>query len=450
MFLRTSLLGIPHRAGQRERLRLALGGSFRRLPLQPALGPSLLAGASVAIAAIALVPSPLRAADDFSVVDNPETPANGVERLQLEELWRVSGEDEDVLLGVTQRIEEAPDGTFYFLDMQLTEIQVFSPSGEYLRSIGHEGEGPGEFQRPNGVFMLPDAVIGVIQGRPGKVVLLQQDGTPAGNLPVPGTETGSVFLGTGRAVGDRIYLQVNQGERTDTGFKSHNRTLAMDRKGEVLATFDETDIERNFTNPSFDEKEGFGGRRWDVGANGEFYKVATFDDYRIEVQSPDGTPLHAIQRTYPPRKRSDEEKAWVQGQMVFRGPRRMQIDMKVSPTDPAIVNLFPRPDGSLWVLSSRGAYDRDNGVIATFDEFSPQGVFVRQVELLGEGNARDDGLFFTGKDHLIVIRELSDARRAMQGSSGDDESTKEDVLSDPLSVICYRIPSLRSGGTAGN
>ncbi|MEZ4649830.1 MAG: 6-bladed beta-propeller [Candidatus Eisenbacteria bacterium] len=415
---------------------------------RPRLHSTALVGA---FALLGLVghPGSLHAADEFPVVKSPETPTGGTEKVALEELWRVSGDDEDVLLGVTQRIEEGEDGTFYFLDMQLTEIQVFSPNGEYLRSIGREGEGPGEFQRPNGMFMLPDGVLAVIQGRPGKVVLLRTDGTPAGNLPIPGTETGSVFLGVGRGVGDRIYLQVNQGERTETGFKSHNRTLSMDRSGKVLATFDETDIVRDFANPNFDEKEGFGMRRWDVGPGGVYYQAGSFDDYRVEVRNPDGTPLHAIERTYTPRKRTEAEKAEIQGQMVFRGPRRMQIDMKVSPTDPAIVNLYPRPDGSLWVLSSRGAYDRDKGVIGTFDEFSPKGEFVRQVVLAGDGDAKNDGLFFTGDDHLIVIKELNAARRAMFGSSSEEGAEQDELEIDPLSVICYRIPSLRAGGTAG-
>jgi len=417
-----------------------------------ALALALGAGAgasSVFLGLSALFLAPAAIAADFPVVKSPAEPPRGTERIPLEELWSLSGEDEDVLLGVTSRIDAAPDGTTYFLDMQLTEIQVFSPEGEYLRSIGREGEGPGEFSRPSGMFLLPDGTVGVIQGRPGKVVLLTPTGEPAGSIPVPGTENGSVFLGSGRAANGRVYLQVNQGERTDTGFKSHNRVLGIDRQGTVLATYQESDVVRDFSNPVFDEKEGMGVRRWDVGRDGEYYQAASFDEYRVEVRNPDGTPRFAIEREFTPRKRSQVEKDEIQGQIVMRGRGRMQMEMKVSPTDPAILDIYPRPDGTLWVLPATGAYDQPAGVIATFDVYNTSGEFVRQVSLEGDAGFREDGLFFVGDDRFVVIRALSDARRAMFGSSEEDAEEDEPEV-DPLSVVCYRLPSLAPASAAGN
>jgi hypothetical protein len=47
--------------------------------------------------------------------------------------------------------EEGPDGNIYVYDRVDAYIKVYSPEGEYLRSIGGEGQGPGEIKRADGV-----------------------------------------------------------------------------------------------------------------------------------------------------------------------------------------------------------------------------------------------------------------------------------------------------------
>ena len=61
------------------------------------------------------------------------------------------------------QIATGPEGDIYLLDQQLTEVKVFSRAGDYLRTIGREGEGPGEFRRPGDMFLLPDGNVGVLQ-----------------------------------------------------------------------------------------------------------------------------------------------------------------------------------------------------------------------------------------------------------------------------------------------
>ncbi len=43
------------------------------------------------------------------------------------------------------------EGRIYVLDTGNHRIQVFNEEGRYLRTIGHEGEGPGEFQSPGSI-----------------------------------------------------------------------------------------------------------------------------------------------------------------------------------------------------------------------------------------------------------------------------------------------------------
>jgi len=85
----------------------------------------------------------------------------------------------------------------------LSQISVFSPDGEFLRTIGREGEGPGEFRRGSELFVTPDNKVGVAQMMPGKIVMLSPDGKPAGDFPVPAAPDGGTQMIWGADVAGR-------------------------------------------------------------------------------------------------------------------------------------------------------------------------------------------------------------------------------------------------------
>jgi hypothetical protein len=54
-------------------------------------------------------------------------------------------------LGIPQDILEGPDGNIYVYDESDAFIKVYSPQGQFLRTLAREGQGPGEIQRRDGV-----------------------------------------------------------------------------------------------------------------------------------------------------------------------------------------------------------------------------------------------------------------------------------------------------------
>ncbi|MFH1754272.1 MAG: 6-bladed beta-propeller [Candidatus Latescibacterota bacterium] len=89
---------------------------------------------------------PANAADVPRTIDN-DGPTQGVQPLALHELWRVGGEDEDIMFGRITDLKMHPDGSLYVLDNQLCQVVVISADGEHLRDISREGDGPGEVRR---------------------------------------------------------------------------------------------------------------------------------------------------------------------------------------------------------------------------------------------------------------------------------------------------------------
>ena len=108
--------------------------------------------------------------------------------IELAEQWRVGGEDdEDILMGVIFDAKMGPTGDVYLIDRQLSQVLVISPEGELVTTLGRQGEGPGELNQPHGLLLLADDKVGVIQGFPGKVTVINPDDTPGGEIHIGGS-----------------------------------------------------------------------------------------------------------------------------------------------------------------------------------------------------------------------------------------------------------------------
>lgn len=79
------------------------------------------------------------------------------------------GDDPNLTFGRIQGIQAASDGTIYVLDGQPDEVRVFSPDGEYLRTIVRRGEGPGETTGATGIILAGDTLLWMYDVRQGVI-----------------------------------------------------------------------------------------------------------------------------------------------------------------------------------------------------------------------------------------------------------------------------------------
>jgi hypothetical protein len=403
----------------------------------------------VTISAVMWSVAPSAFADDITEVTregvlhvlNPGGPPGPPVRSQPTELWRLGGEDEeDVIFGVIGDIAVDQSGSVYLLDAQLNEILVFDDGGEYLRSIGREGEGPGEFRRPAGLFLTAAGDVAVVQMMPGKIVLLTADGEPAGIYPVKNPDDGVQFFTRADRAANQIAVSSRRFKRRENGADITESLLRIDANGDQTATYMEVNTTREFTSTEMDEKSVSGTLIWSVAADGRVYASDNFDAYSITVWDADGAVNRVIERQYDHRVRTSDEKerrAPVMGMGRRRGGRgRPRVEIKASDTDRDIVAIYPRNAGFLWVLSSSGAYDAGDGTMAVFDVFDADGRFTSQIELAGEGDFDRDEFHVVG-DRLYVVTNVRAARRALRGATtGEVDDTEEAAL---LAVICYDL-----------
>ena len=85
--------------------------------------------------------------DGIRVIHNEK--AKALEGITLS-LVRVMGgldvEDENLAFGSPYDVDMDSTGNIYVLDYRNSRIQMFNGKGEFIRSIGRPGQGPGDFQ----------------------------------------------------------------------------------------------------------------------------------------------------------------------------------------------------------------------------------------------------------------------------------------------------------------
>ncbi|MCP3981101.1 MAG: 6-bladed beta-propeller [bacterium] len=375
-------------------------------------------------------------------VMNPAEPANKQVVIDLEEAWRVGGEDDEELFGVITDIEADDDGNYYMLDSQLNEVKIYDGDGDHVRNIGREGEGPGEFRGAFNMFRVPGGNIGVLQAFPGKVVMLSPTGDPAGDYPLPEvTDAGFRMLLGAAYAGDNLALVYALNQPSESGFTQNNILSLVDKAGEKESRLVSQASKMEAATALISEKswDTFRNGRWAAAPDGRAFAAPEYGEYKINVWTPDGKLARVIHREYPEHKRDEEQKQDILD--IYKGFTRQiplpNIKYEIEDSFNEIAAMFAREDGSLWVLTSRGSFGLDDGVVGVFDVFDKQGHFVKQVKLKGEGNPREDGYFFA-KDRLFVVTDWLNALMALQGGGSEAAEEAEDEP-ELMQIISYPV-----------
>ena len=401
---------------------------------------------ALAFVAVPIHASRVEVIDGIPHVKSGSQPMEGTETLRLEELWRAGGEDDDIIFGSIVAATVDEDGNAYLLDAQLSQVQVYSERGEYLKTLSREGEGPGEIRRPDDLVILPDASIGVVHFFTGKVVRFDKQGIPQSTL-VPGsadpTEGGLRTLRNLRYRGGNLAGCAGLMKGEPGGAATRVEYLAgFAENGVEEVRYLEKATETQFGHREFVERNSYFANddRWALGPDGKVYAAAERDRYAISVYSPGGTLVRVIERQYEPRKRTQEEKDRViEGVVMIINGERVRPEAKIEDNAACIDAIWIEDDGTLWVQNGHGAHDRPAGVMATYDVFDGEGRYAKQVRLACDGDAREDGIFYLGNDRLLVSRGMRGSWLGMFGGTGSSDEGGEEP--PPSEVICYRIPN---------
>ena len=117
------------------------------------------------------------AADAQVVVDNSlESAWTSTAEWTLEEDLRIGGPPGGYLTMVVAVAADSRDN-IYILDYVTQEIHVFDPEGGFLRTLGGQGDGPGEFRDALGPAIAPGDTLWVADQRAPRYSIFGPDGT---------------------------------------------------------------------------------------------------------------------------------------------------------------------------------------------------------------------------------------------------------------------------------
>lgn len=139
--------------------------------------------------------------EDAPIKEYLASTAEGAPDIQLLEDLVIGGNTSDPRAAFGNLLDVAVDvqGNIYAIDFRGNHVQVFDPSGNFLRSLGAKGEGPGEFSGPTEAANV-GRWIGIGSNQLSRISLWDLSGEYQGNLPLPmrpvtpvfGTEAGGL------------------------------------------------------------------------------------------------------------------------------------------------------------------------------------------------------------------------------------------------------------------
>ncbi|MCB1182205.1 hypothetical protein KDM41_02150 [bacterium] len=382
----------------------------------------------------------LARADDVPTRIAPGPPSGGVVTLALEELWRAGGDDGDVLFGRLNDILRHPNGEIMVLDNQLCQVEVFGPDGAHRRTLGREGDGPGEVRQAIGLAFLPGDLVGIGSGFPGKMVTLTLDGAPvATRYPIGEPSDGNIGVMISLRSGPGLLAATGGRLVFDTPETSYTERFLAVSDADGTGEFTRILPRRTPIDPTgrlWDEAADyyFDGR-WTIDPDGHILVPLERDRYVISVVDRGGRELRRFGRELAPRRRTaaDKDRA---GPIINVNGQRNDDAWEICDTDEAVGRIMVDPDtGDVWVLTPHGANDQPDGVLQTWDVFAPDGEFVREV-IVPLGHEIREGFCYLVGDGLLVVQRGTGTSLVENDAATEPADAEEP---EPLEVICYRI-----------
>ncbi|MGD8536660.1 MAG: 6-bladed beta-propeller [Candidatus Aminicenantes bacterium] len=326
---------------------------------------------------------------------------------------------EDVFFQSPYSITGDNEGNIYICDYRANNIKKFSESGKFIKIIGREGQGPGEFSWPFFTTFARDRLI-VWDMQNMRLCSLSPDGEYikavkidffSGNpRKLRSLPNGNIILEREKRIrGEPDKPQVCLIELFSSDLK-HKKTIYSH------------EVWRN----KFVRFEGGGGNvpqpfsplvHWDVTPEGKIV-IGFSEKYEISIYDSEKDKLSTFSHSYEPVKVTEEDKKIHFGGMTYsrdgvrikKIPDYVEKNTKFPKFKPAFYNVIVDPEGNILVFPYR---ENRQEMSRYFDAFDSKGNFIANVQVVGDVPfpARSGGSFLgryvwstrTGEDELIKI-----------------------------------------------
>ena len=253
-------------------------------------------------------------------------------------IGEMESDDENVIFYMPSDIAFDSQGNVYVLDTGNHRIQKFDSGGEYLATIGREGQGPGEFQYPQALAIDSEGFLYISDMGNRKIHVLKSDGFEFKTIQMMDQNPGTIRIdGSGRMVmGGGGMMMISPGgldENQDLG----KLLSVLDSEGEIVQEFGEKLDYKDFLMSRM-------GNAFHFAVDKDGFAYVAFDyQNRIDKYSPEGNLLWKSDRELEFEVTSPKKKS---GRInVGEGTREIRMPSMNRCANGITVD----PEGRVWV-----------------------------------------------------------------------------------------------------
>lgn len=290
-------------------------------------------------------------------------------------------------------------GRIWVADIDAKEVRVFDGEGSFVRSVGREGEGPGEFQYPNGLAAGPEGRIHVFD---------------------PRTQRITVFDTAGRHLTDRRRTTGGYGFLWRGGFTRDGRLfdyrvgVGIVVLGPDLTVRDTIEAPRGQGEPPYfygPNRQGgqtamavpyLGRPTWEVGPEGMIW-YAPGRPYRLYRLTPELDTSRVVERDHRPVAVTEAERDSAEKGVRERYAPGADLDLsRIPETKPAVQEVFFDDRGNLWARP----YLPGDSTGYALDVFDRRGRYLGRVRSPVKLRRWPEPVVRDGRLHGVTVDEL--------------------------------------------
>lgn len=335
--------------------------------------------------------------DGVTVVHNPREPLHQGPVLELKEDLSIRGSEteEEQMFQDIRTLDVDPEGNIYVLDEGAADIKVFNGAGEYMRTIGRQGQGPGEFAFPIMVLVTPQTEILVHDMNQRALKILDREGNLLRQLSIADKFqfTGPRFMPGGRMVGSHLV----------PAQQPLAELKLFDGELEPLLTIVSRPVEPPPVLHYF-AGNSMTGLRWNLNSRSEVVWGDFLEpEYVLHIHDVQGNLLRTIEREYDAIRITEADKEPLLRKMFGDNPPPPQWDIRIPDHYPPFSGISCDDSGRIYVK----IYAQDGQEVGeAYDVFDAEGRYMAQVTLPVPLMVMRDDFLYTIMDNADGFREV--------------------------------------------
>jgi sugar lactone lactonase YvrE len=304
--------------------------------------------------------------DGVRVVHNPvdgkwgKTPAVKTQPVRV--IGDVDTEDENFAFHMPSGLAIDAQGRLYVLDQGNNRVQVLDADGKYLKTIGRQGQGPGEFFMPNTLAFNNQGVLFVGESNTARIQAFNPDGKLGQTVKLSITGMGEIsllksnqFLMSGSGMGGLILRGGGVSLNDDKAGKLPNLFKVVGQDGKIVREFGKgTDFGDAMVNGRANQIS------YILDGDENIYVAYPYQN-RIEKYAADGRLLWKADR---PLSYATEIKGGGGEKVTGSRGGGMTVSFKMPPMNRCAAGTALDGQGRLWVVTMSRQL-RDNETVRT-------------------------------------------------------------------------------------